>query len=114
MKLGSIMPKARDDYADYIVDKLSDLGDVWSRAMFGGYGIFHEGLMFALISDGVLYFKVDDSNREMYEEAGSSKFGHGISYWEVPTEVFEDTARLYEWADISIGIAQAKAKKKRK
>ena len=108
------MTKAKDDYADYIVDKLSGLGDVHSRAMFGGHGIFNEGLMFALISDGVLYFKVDDSNREMYEKAGSSKFPHGISYWEVPTEVFEDMSLLYEWANISIGIAQAKAKKKKK
>jgi DNA transformation protein len=108
------MLRAKDDYANYIVDKLLGIGDVSSRAMFGGYGIFNEGLMFALISDGVLYFKVDDSNRGMYEKAGSSKFPHGISYWEVPTEVFEDTARFYEWADISIGIARAKAKKKRK
>ena len=108
------MAKAKDDYANYIVDKLSGVGDVSSRAMFGGYGIFNESLMFALISDGVLYFKVDDSNREIYEKAGSSKFQHGISYWEVPTEVFEDTARLYEWANISIGIAQAKTKKKKK
>lgn len=108
------MPKVKDDYADYIVDKLSGIGDVSSRAMFGGYGIFNEGLMFALISDGVLYFKVDDSNREMYEKAGSSKFQHGISYWEIPTEVFEDTIRLYEWANISIGIARAKANKKKK
>jgi DNA transformation protein len=104
--------KPKDDYADYVVDKLSGLGDVRRRAMFGGYGIFHESLMFALISDGVLYFKVDDSNRDMYREAGSSIFPHGISYWEVPTDVFEDTAKLYEWAEISIRIAQAKAKQK--
>lgn len=108
------MAKGKDDYTDYIVDKLSGLGDVRSRAMFGGYGIFHDGLMFAVISDDVLYFKVDESNREMYEKAGSSKFPHGISYWEVPTEIFEDTAGLYEWANISINIAQSKAKKKRR
>ena len=106
------MAGAKNDYADYIVDKLAGLGDVHSRAMFGGYGIFHEGLMFALISDDVLYFKVDDTNREMYEKAGSSLFPHGISYWEVPTDVFEDQAKLYEWAEISISIAKAKAKAK--
>ena len=108
------MQKAKDDYVDYVVGKLSGLGEVHSRAMFGGYGIFYEGLMFALISDGVLYLKVDNSNREMYEKAGSSKFPHGISYWEVPTDVFEDTAKLYEWANISIGLAQSKARKKAK
>ena len=114
MRQESIITKVKDDYADYMVDKLSGLGDIGSRAMFGGHGIFHEGLMFALISDGVLYFKVDDSNRGMYEKAGSSKFQHGISYWEVPTEVFEDMSLLYEWANISIRLAQDKAKKKKK
>ena len=108
------MTQAKNDYANYIVDKLSGLGDVTGRAMFGGYGIFHEGLMFALISEGVLFFKVDDSNRKVYEDAGSQKFTHGISYWEVPTEVFEDNARLYEWANISIDLAKAKARPKKK
>jgi DNA transformation protein len=106
--------RVKDDYVDYVVDKLSGLGNVWSRNLFGGYAIFYEDLTFALIADGVLYFKVDDSNREMYQKAGSHQFPHPISYWEVPTEVFEDTARLYEWADISIEIAKAKAKKKKK
>ena len=82
--------------------------------MFGGYGIFHEGLMFALISNDILHFKVDESNRDMYVKAGSNKFPHGISYWEVPEEVFEDAARLHEWANISINIARARNKKKRR
>ncbi len=108
------MAKGKNDYADYVVDKLSGLGDVRGRAMFGGYGIFYEGLMFAVISDDILYFKVDDSNREMYEKAGSSKFPHGILYYEVPTDVFEDQAKLYEWAEKSIAIAQVKAKTRKK
>jgi DNA transformation protein len=108
------MARAKDEYANFIVDKLSGLGNVHSRAMFGGYGIFHEGLMFALVSDDILYFKVDDTNREMYRKAGSEVFPHGISYWRVPTDVFEDTAGLYEWADISIKIAQTKAAKKKR
>lgn len=108
------MAKGKNEFADYIVDKLRGLGDVHSRAMFGGYGIFHERLMFALLSDDVLYFKVDDTNRVMYEEAGSVKFPHGISYWEVPANIFEDTDKLYEWAEKSIAIARAKAKKKKR
>lgn len=106
------MTKAKDDYADFIVESLSGIGDIRSRAMFGGYGIFHQGLMFALISDGILYFKVDDSNRDGYEKAGSRKFSHGISYWEVPAEVLEDSTRLCQWAKVSVGIAEAKDKKK--
>jgi DNA transformation protein len=102
------------EYLDFIMDKLMPDGDFTGRAMFSGYGIFHAGLMFALISDDILYFKVDDTNREMYEKAGSSIFPHGISYWAVPEEVIEDNEKLYEWADISIRIAGAAASKKRK
>jgi len=42
---------------------LNDLGDVGSRAMFGGHGIFHDGVMIGLIASGVFYLKVDDRNR---------------------------------------------------
>ncbi len=108
------MTNPKREYANYIVEKLYGVGDVYCRNLFGGYGIFHEGLMFGVVTDDALYFKVDDSNREMYEKAGSARFPHPISYWQVPDEVFEDTARLWEWANISIIIAQSKAKPKKK
>jgi len=106
--------KASPEYLNFVMEKLSAVGDIKSRAMFGGYGIFHEGLMFALISEDTLYFKVNESNRDMYQRAQSKPFPHGISYWEVPTEVLEDNTKLHEWAGISIAIAQEAAKKKRK
>ena len=72
--------KASPEYLEFVMEKLAPLGDITSRAMFGGYGIFHQGLMFALISEDTLYFKVNDSNREMYQKARSRLFPHGISY----------------------------------
>ena len=106
--------KVSPEFLNLVIEKLSPIGDIKGRAMFGGYGIFHEGLMFALISEDTLYFKVNYSNRDIYEKAGSNQFPHGISYWEVPTEVFEDTTKLHGWANISIGIAKEAAKKKRR
>ena len=82
--------------------------------MFGGYGIFYEGSMFAVISEDTLYFKVNKSNRAMYEKAQSKPFPHGISYWEVPAEVIEENSKLLDWANLSIGIALSVPKKKRK
>ena len=102
------------EYIEFVMDRLSPIGDVTGRAMFGGYGIFHRGLMFALIADDSLYFKVNDTNRETYQQAGSAPFPHGISYWEMPVEVIEDNARLLKWAGISIDIAIAAAAKKKK
>ena len=106
--------KANPEYLNFVIERLSPIGDIRSRAMFGGYGIFREGLMFALISEDTLYFKVNESNRDMYKRAQSKPFPHGISYWEVPTDVLEENTKLHEWANISIEIAQEAAKKKRK
>ncbi|MFC2062769.1 TfoX/Sxy family protein [Chloroflexota bacterium] len=106
--------KVSPEFLEFVMEKLAPTGGVKSRAMFGGYGIFRDGLMFALNSEDTLYFKVNDSNRDMYEKAGSRVFPHGISYWEVPAEVLEETSRLHEWANVSIEIAREAAKKKRK
>ena len=58
-------------YFNHVMDLLAPLGDIQNRAMFGGYGIFHGGDMFALISGSTLYFKVNESNLAVYEKAGS-------------------------------------------
>jgi DNA transformation protein len=104
--------KVSFEYLNFIMEKLYPIGDIKSRAMFGGYGIFHEGLMFALISEDTLYLKVSESNRNMYIQAHSQPFPHGISYWEVPTDVLEEDEVLHKWANISIEVAQGLAKKK--
>ena len=106
--------KASPEYLNFIIDKLSPIGGIRSRAMFGGYGIFYEGSMFALIAEDTLYFKVNESNRAMYKKAQSKPFPHGISYWEVPAEVIEEDSELLDWANLSIGIARSVPKRKRK
>jgi len=70
--------------------------------------------MFALIAEDTLYFKVNESNRAMYKKAQSKPFPHGISYWEVPTEVIEENSKLLDWANLSIGISRKIAKKRSK
>jgi len=105
---------ASPEYLNFIMDKLSPIGGIRSRAMFGGYGIFYEGSMFALIAEDTLYFKVNESNRAMYKKAQSKPFPHGISYWEVPAEVIEENSKLLDWANLSIGIAQKIARKRSK
>ena len=106
--------KANTGYTDYVMDQLTPLGGIGGRAMFGGYGIFHEGVMFAIISDDTLYFKVNDSNRAVYESAGSWSFPHSRSYYEVPADVLDDTARLQEWARAALAVGHATVKKKRR
>ncbi len=97
--------KVSSEFLNFVMEKLLPIGDIRSRVIFGRYGIFNEGLMFSLIAEGILCFKVNDFNRDIYEKAESKPFLHGISCPEVPNEVLEDNVKLYEWANISITIA---------
>jgi len=104
------------EYLEYVLDQLARLGNVSSRRMFGGAGLYRDGLMFGLVADDIAYFKVDDSNRGDYEKAGSSPFnpfpekGKTIvmSYYEVPPDVLENPAELAEWARRSLDIQKRK------
>lgn len=100
-------------FRDHVIEMLGPLEGVSSRSMFGGYGIFAEGDMFALISGSALFLKVDDSNRAAYEEAGSEQY-RPMPYYGVPAEVLEDQEKLIAWAQTSIAIARATPKKKRR
>lgn len=107
-------------FVKYLLDMLSDLGDVRSRAMFGGYGIYHDSVMIGLVASGVFYLKVDDVNRVAFEDAGSKPFTYrrkgqakdvAMSYWEVPVDVLENREALCEWARDAHGAAvRSKAK----
>lgn len=105
-KKGAKLTQAAGDAAELLVDLLRPLGDVSSKKMFGGYGIFEGGKMFALIdSSGHPFFKADDSNRARYEAAGSEKHGR-MPYYAVPDSVLDDEAELHRWAQDSINLSK--------
>ena len=99
-----------EDYITYLHDQLSDLGDILGKKMFGGYGFFHEGKMFAMFGYGAFGLKVDDSNRQDYldedmEPLSTKSSSKSMPYYEVPVTVIEDRSKLKEWASKSIAIA---------
>ncbi len=93
-----------EEYQEYILERLACFGPVVARKMFGGLGLYLDSVFFALASENVLYFKVDESNRANYEEAGMEPFRpyadkpYSMSYYEVPPDVLEDDDTLREWA----------------
>lgn len=112
------------EYCDYVIDLLAPWSDVTVCAMFGGYGVYRQGQIFAIIVDGMLYFKVDDQNLSDYEAADSQPFTYEakgrtsvtMSYWLVPSEVMEDSDKLNQFAEKSYqaGLRSLKKKRKRK
>ena len=98
-------------YIDWVMELLSPVGAVTSRAMFGGHGIFENGVMFALVSkESSLYFKTDESNISFFNEAESKHF-KPMPYHEVPADILEDADELSAWAKRSIAIAKKASKK---
>lgn len=100
------------EYLRFIQDQLSEFGDVEIKSMFGGVGIFKDGLMFGKIGGDIFRLKVDETNKEQYEEKGmkpfhSEKKKKGMPYWEVPQDVLEDRTELAKWANQSFEIAKA-------
>lgn len=89
---------------DYVVlDRLSALGEVDPRPMFGGFGLFLEGHFFGLVQDGKLYLKVFPATVGRYEEHGMLPFSPSEttrlpSYYQVPPEILEVPAVLVSWA----------------
>ena len=97
--------------AEQVVREWAPLGEVSSRKMFGGYGIFESSVMFALVnSQGELYLKADDSNRPRFEEVEAKKHGR-MPYFQPPPEVLADEQMLREWAQVSLEVAHAAKKK---
>ena len=108
------------NYRGYVLEQLSGLGPVVARPMFGGLGLYHDGIFFGLVDDDTLYFKVDDATRPAYEAAGSGPFrpssdeGPSMGYYEVPGEVLESRDELATWARRAVGVARRKASAKRR
>lgn len=98
----------QSDFHDYVVqDLFKDIPSITSRAMFGGWGIYKDGVIFGLIADDQLYFKVDNQNKQRYQDRGSEPFVYQqgnhkattMSYWLVPHDILEDTTQIAEWVD---------------
>lgn len=108
------------EYLDYLRDQLDAFGPFEVRRMFGGMGLFRDGLMFAIVASDALYLKVDDRNRGDFEAVGMAPFGYERrgkraalkSYYEAPPDVLEDPNDFADWARRAFDAAVASAKAK--
>ena len=108
-----------DGYRTYIIEQLAALPALSTRRMFGGLGLYSGDWFFALIDDDVLYFKVDDANREDYVSRGMKAFmpipdKASMGYFQVPEDVIEEAEELTRWARRSVEVAQRAGLRKQK
>lgn len=111
---------ASDSFAEFLREQLAPLGPITLRRMFGKTGVFCDGLMLGMVTDNMLYLRVDDGNRDAFKEAAVSpplnyrKQGEMIdlSFWRAPERLFDEHDELIEWARLALGAARRVASKR--
>ena len=89
--------------------------------MFGGAGIYAEGLCFAVESGGEVFLKVDAQSEPGFFAAGSSPFIYHAkgkpmttSFWRLPSIAYDDPDELRRWAAMGLEAARRAAAAKAK
>jgi DNA transformation protein len=102
--------------SDFIHELFSQFRPVTLKRMFGGAGIYAEGLMFAIAFDEAIYLRVDAASIPDFERAGSAPFVYPLakhhvgrpsrSFWRLPDRLYDDPDELAVWAGRALAIAE--------
>jgi len=121
------MDQVTKDFHEYVIhDVLGHIEGITSKKMFGGYGLYLDGVIFGIITGGNimggehLLFKANDTTKEKYEKLGGVQFvydGHKtkapthMPYWTVPEEIMEDREQIEDWVYESTAISKQARRK---
>lgn len=100
------------DFTAYLHEVFSAFGPIQTRRMFGGQGVWHQGVMIGLVAYDTLYLKVDEETREQFEARGLGPFLYSrkgksvaLSYHQAPEEMMESPAEAVAWARLAYAAA---------
>ena len=115
------MASGGSELTTHVMEMLAPLGPVTAKRFFGGIGIVYDTILFAMIMDETLYFRVDAGSRPRYEAAGSQSFSYDTKtgsraiqgFYTVPEDLFDEPDDLRDWARTAIAVATAAKARKR-
>ncbi len=100
------------EFVEHLQEVFREFGPITARRMFGGHGIYHEGVMIGLVADDVLYLKADGASAPRYVAWGLAQFKYpkgdklvAMSYYQAPEEALEDPTQMREWAQLAFEAA---------
>ena len=96
---------AADDFASHCAELLAGTGEVRRRRMFGGHGLYLDGLFVAIVAFDRLFLKADETSAAAFQAAGGERFEYevagrrvALNYWSPPAEAMESPALMVPWA----------------
>ena len=99
-------------FTDHLHEVFGAFGLIQTRRMFGGHGVWHQGLMIGLVADDTLYLKVDEVTRGQFEAQGLGPFEYSrqgkmvaLSYYRAPEEMLESPVEAVAWARLAYAAA---------
>lgn len=112
---------ADSEFVIAVLDLITPFSEVSSRKMFGGFGIFREGLMFGLIADNELYLKADKQSLHYFEDSDCPAFCYAkadgkqykMSYYRAPEAFFEEPEQTILWSQRAQDAALRAPRKKK-
>lgn len=105
------MASVDNEFVLMVAELLAPLGVIRPKRMFGGFGLYCDGMFFAIIYDDVLYLKGDTQTKDRFDARGMSPFAvpsgrpMTLSYFEVPGDWLDDEDQLLEFAKLALGAA---------
>jgi DNA transformation protein len=108
------MNKTEEQLTDWIKKSLQPMGEVTSHAMMDGQTLYCDGILFAFLDKGIIWFKSDDESDMVWDAAGSDsltstrKDGTVIHqhYRSAPEDVYEDAKAMRKWAKQGIAAGR--------
>ncbi|MEN7344292.1 MAG: TfoX/Sxy family protein [Pseudomonadota bacterium] len=107
------------EFVSYLHEIFEPLGPISSRKMFGGHGIYYDGIMIGLVADDELYLKVDAESRPVFEQHDLPAFEftakgktNKMSYHLAPESIFDDPDEALRWGRLAHDAALRAKKKK--
>ena len=93
-------------------DMFEERDNITFRPMMGGFTLYKDGKVFAIINDEKFYFKGDKDTEEWYLKNGAKKFWYirkgkkqYMNYFLVPEDILEDRNFFQEWVDVALTVA---------
>jgi len=111
--------KKHSGFVEFLNEAFEEFGLIDVPRMFGGFGVYHDGVMFGLAARDALYLKADETTKKHFESRGLPQFQYSragkmvkMSYYKAPEDIYDDREKAAVWARRAYEVALKQNTKK--